>query len=141
MLDVGRLRFFSEVVRAGSFSEAASRLSYTQSAVSQQIATLEAELGLTLIERRKRPMCLTDAGQALLRHVESIFGEVATAEAELRAIAKLDTGLLHVGGLLQRLCDRPANGRRPVPARTPGRQGDTRRDGTYGRYRGVVPAS
>lgn len=98
MLDVGRLRFFSEVVRAGSFSEAASRLSYTQSAVSQQIATLEAELGLTLIERRQRPMRLTDAGQALLRHVESIFGEVATAEAELRAIAKLDAGLLRVGG-------------------------------------------
>ena len=98
MLDVGRLRFFSEVVRAGSFSEAASRLSYTQSAVSQQIATLEAELGLTLIERRTRPMRLTAAGEALLRHVESIFGEVATAEAELRAIAKLDTGLLRLGG-------------------------------------------
>jgi DNA-binding transcriptional LysR family regulator len=98
MLDVGRLRFFREVVRAGSFSEAASRLSYTQSAVSQQIATLEAELGLTLIERRTRPLRLTDAGETLLRRAETIAGEVATAEAELRAIAKLDSGLLRLGG-------------------------------------------
>src|SRR5687767_8537753 len=98
MLDVGRLRFFSEVARARSFTEAALRLSYSQSAVSQQIATLEAELGLTLIERGIRPLCLTDAGKSLLRHAEIIFGEVATAEAELRAIAKLESGILRVGG-------------------------------------------
>lgn len=98
MLDVGRLRFFSEVARARSFTEAASRLSYSQSAVSQQVATLEAELGLTLIERGTRPLRLTDAGAALLRHTEIIFGEVVAAEAELQAIAKLDSGLLRVGG-------------------------------------------
>jgi DNA-binding transcriptional LysR family regulator len=98
MIDVGRLRFFSEVARARSFTEAASRLSYSQSAVSQQIATLEAELGLTLIERGTRPLRLTDAGEALLRHAEIIFGEVATAEAELRAIANLDTGIVRLGG-------------------------------------------
>jgi DNA-binding transcriptional LysR family regulator len=98
MLDVGRLRFFSEVARARSFTEAALRLSYSQSAVSQQIATLEAELGLTLIERSARPLRLTEAGEALLRHAEIIFGEVATAEAELHAIANLDTGLLRLGG-------------------------------------------
>jgi DNA-binding transcriptional LysR family regulator len=98
MLDVGRLRFFSEVARAGSFTEAALRLSYSQSAVSQQIATLEAELGLTLIERGRHPLLLTDAGESLLRHAEVIFGEVATAEAELRAIAKLESGIVRVGG-------------------------------------------
>jgi DNA-binding transcriptional LysR family regulator len=98
MLDVGRLRFFSEVARARSFTEAALRLSYSQSAVSQQIATLEAELGLILVERGTRPLRLTDAGAALLHHAEIIFGEVATAEAALRAIANLDTGLLRVGG-------------------------------------------
>lgn len=98
MLDVGRLRFFSEVARAGSFTEAALRLSYSQSAVSQQIATLEAELGLTLIERGGRPVRLTEAGESLLRHAEVIFGEVATAEAELRAIARLESGIVRVGG-------------------------------------------
>jgi DNA-binding transcriptional LysR family regulator len=98
MLDVGRLRFFSEVARTRSFTEAALRLSYSQSAVSQQIATLEAELGLTLIERGTRPFRLTHAGEALLCHVDIIFGEVATAEAELQAIAKLDSGIVRVGG-------------------------------------------
>jgi DNA-binding transcriptional LysR family regulator len=98
MLDVGRLRFFSEVARARSFTEAALRLSYSQSAVSQQIATLEAELGLTLIERGTRPLRLTDAGESLLRHSEVIFGEVATAEAELRSITKLESGIVRVGG-------------------------------------------
>jgi DNA-binding transcriptional LysR family regulator len=97
MLDVGRLRFFSEVARARSFTAAATRLSYSQSAVSQQIATLEAELGLTLIERGTRPLRLTEAGEVLLRHAETIFGEVATAEAELNAIAKLEAGLVRVG--------------------------------------------
>jgi DNA-binding transcriptional LysR family regulator len=98
MLDVGRLRFFREVARTRSFTEAALRLSYSQSAVSQQIATLEAELGLTLIERGARPLCLTDAGETLLRHAETIFGDVATAEAELRAIANLESGIIRVGG-------------------------------------------
>jgi len=98
MLDVGRLRFFNEVARAGSFTEAASRLSYTQSAVSQQIATLEAELGLTLIERGTRPLRLTDAGEVLLRHARSIFDQVATAQAELCAIAGLKTGIVRMAG-------------------------------------------
>lgn len=98
MLDVGRLRFFSEVARVRSFTEAALRLSYSQSAVSQQIATLEAELGLTLIERGPRPLRLTDAGETLLRRAEIIFGEVATAEAELRAIAELESGIVRVAG-------------------------------------------
>jgi DNA-binding transcriptional LysR family regulator len=98
MLDVGRLRFFNEVARAGSFTEAALRLSYTQSAVSQQIATLEAELGLTLIERGTRPLRLTDAGEVLLRHATSIFGQVATAQAELSAIAGLETGIVRMAG-------------------------------------------
>ncbi len=98
MLDVSRLRFFTEVARTRSFTEAASRLSYSQSAVSQQIATLEGELGLTLIERGTRPLRLTDAGEALSRHAAIIFGDVATAEAELRAITKLEAGIVRVGG-------------------------------------------
>jgi len=51
MLHVGRLKVLTEVVRRGSFSAAAETLSYTQSAVSQAIARLEAETGATLIVR------------------------------------------------------------------------------------------
>ena len=51
MLNVNRLRILIEVANRGSFSAAADALSYTQSAVSQQVAALEAETGVTLLER------------------------------------------------------------------------------------------
>jgi DNA-binding transcriptional LysR family regulator len=54
MLNVARLRVLVEVAKRGSFSGAAEALSYTQSAVSQQVATLEAETGMTLLERHAR---------------------------------------------------------------------------------------
>src|SRR5215213_5155833 len=74
MLDVKRLRVLHEVASQGSFSAAADALSYTQSAVSQQIAALERETGTVLVERNARGMRLTDA------------------EAELEAIAGLRGG-------------------------------------------------
>src|ERR1700694_2387794 len=54
MLNVNRLRILIEVANRGSFSAAADALSYTQSAVSQQVAALEAENGVTLLERLRR---------------------------------------------------------------------------------------
>jgi molybdate transport repressor ModE-like protein len=68
MLDVRRLRVLSEIARRGSFSAAADALSLTQSAVSQHIAALEREVGMTLVERGMRPVELTEAGHALTRH-------------------------------------------------------------------------
>ena len=62
MLDVRRLRVLREVAAHGSFSAAAEALSYTQSAVSQQIAALEREAGSRLVERNARGVTLTDAG-------------------------------------------------------------------------------
>ena len=66
MLNVGRLRVLREVAYRGSISAAAEALSYTQSAVSQQIATLEAETGMPLLERHPRGVSLTAAGQTLV---------------------------------------------------------------------------
>ena len=66
MLDVRRLRVLREVAAHGSFSAAAESLSYTQSAVSQQIAALEREAGTRLVERSARGVKLTDAGRALV---------------------------------------------------------------------------
>ena len=60
MLNVARLRVLREVAHAGSISAAASSLDYTQSAVSQQIAALEADLGTALL--RRRPVTVTEAG-------------------------------------------------------------------------------
>lgn len=98
MLYVRRLRVFKEVAGRRSFSEAADALDYTQSAISQQISALERELGLTLIERGTRPVRLSHAGALLLERCDAIFGEIAAAEADLRAVAGLETGALRIGG-------------------------------------------
>jgi DNA-binding transcriptional LysR family regulator len=96
MLNVGRLRVLVEVAKRGSFSGAADALSYTQSAVSQQVATLEAETGMTLLERHARGVRVTRAGQALVEHAEGILARLEAAEAELSAIAGLRAGQLRM---------------------------------------------
>src|SRR5512132_242357 len=96
MLDVRRLRVLGEVARRGSFSAAAEALTYSQSAVSQQIATLEREAGARLVERQGRGIRLTDAGRALVRRADAILVELAAADAELQAIAGLRAGRVRV---------------------------------------------
>ena len=96
MLNLNRLRIFSEVASRGSFSAAAESLSYTQSAVSQQIAALEAETGVTLIERLPRGVRLTPAGEVLLEYAEGIIARLHAAEAEMAAIAGLRGGQLRM---------------------------------------------
>jgi DNA-binding transcriptional LysR family regulator len=96
MLNVGRLRVLVEVANRGSFSGAADALSYTQSAVSQQVATLEAETGMTLLERHARGVRVTPAGKALVEHAEGILARLEAAEAELSAIAGLRAGRLRM---------------------------------------------
>jgi len=96
MLNVGRLRILTEVAYRGSFSAAAEALSYTQSAVSQQIATLEAETGMALLERHPRGVSLTAAGHTLVSHAEGILARLEAAESALAAIAGLRGGRLRV---------------------------------------------
>ncbi|MBI5105496.1 MAG: LysR family transcriptional regulator [Solirubrobacterales bacterium] len=96
MLDVRRLRVLREVAARGSFSAAADALSYTQSAVSQQIAALEREAGARLVERSARGVTLTDAGRALVAHADAILARLADAEDELQAIAGLRGGRLRL---------------------------------------------
>jgi DNA-binding transcriptional LysR family regulator len=92
MLDVRRMRVLREVAVRGSFSAAADALSFTQSAISQQIAALEREAGTVLVERNARGVRLTDAGRALVRHTDAILARLTEAEAELEAIAGLRGG-------------------------------------------------
>ena len=96
MLDVRRLRVLKEVAAKGSFSAAAESLAYTQSAVSQQIAALEREAGMQLLERSARGVHLTDAGRVLVGHAEGILRRLADAEAELEAMAGLRGGRLRL---------------------------------------------
>jgi DNA-binding transcriptional LysR family regulator len=97
MLDVRRMRVLREVALRGSFSAAAESLSFTQSAVSQQVAALEREAGAVLVERSARGVRLTEAGEAVVRHAEGILARLAEAEAELEAIAGLRGGRLRMG--------------------------------------------
>jgi DNA-binding transcriptional LysR family regulator len=96
MLNLGRLRVLTEVAYRGSLSAAAVELSYTQSAVSQQIAALESETGMVLLERHPRGVTLTAAGQMLVGHAEGILGRLEAAEAALEAIAGLRGGRLRM---------------------------------------------
>src|SRR3954447_20030900 len=92
MLDVRRMRVLREVAVRGSFSAAAEALSFTQSAVSQQIAALEREAGAVLVQRNARGVRLTEAGEALVRHTDAILARLGEAEAELDAIAGVRGG-------------------------------------------------
>ncbi|MEA2311964.1 MAG: hypothetical protein QOE28_1932 [Solirubrobacteraceae bacterium] len=96
MLDVRRMRVLREVALQGSFSAAAEALSFTQSAVSQQIAALEREAGTVLVQRNARGVRLTEAGEALCRHADAVLARLAEAEAELEAIAGLRGGRLRM---------------------------------------------
>ena len=120
MLDVRRLRVLRAVAQQGSFSAAADALSYTQSAVSQQIAALEREAGTLLVQRNARGVRLTDAGTALLRHTEVILSRLADAEAELEAIAGPALRPAAAGRVPLRGRDDHAEGDRALPRGAPG---------------------
>ena len=96
MINLGRLQVLCEVVARGSFSAAAEALSYTQSAVSQSIARLEAETGAKLVVRDRRGIRPTAAGATLVDHAEAIFAQVQAAEAELEAVLGVRAGRLRV---------------------------------------------
>src|SRR5919106_6916054 len=100
MLELRRLAVFREVADRGSFSAAALALDYTQSVVSHHVAQLEQQLGVPLLERNRRPVRLTPAGERLHAHAGTILGAVRTAETELRAVAGLEAGTLRVGAFL-----------------------------------------
>ena len=117
MLNVQRLRVLREVVAQGSFSEAASALNYTQSAVSQAIATLEAEAGVPLIERDRRGVRPTTAGERLDDHAGRILTQLDAAEAELGAIAGVAGGRAADGLVPDRRRDADAARDRRLPRR------------------------
>jgi DNA-binding transcriptional LysR family regulator len=98
-VELRHLLALEAVAREGSFGKAATSLGYTQSAVSQQIATLERIVGQQLIERPggPRPVSLTEAGRLLLTHAEAIAARLAAAQADLSALGAGEAGTLRVG--------------------------------------------
>ena len=90
------LRYFLEVVRTGSVSEAATRLSVSPSAVSRQVATLEDLLGVPLFERRPRGMAPSPAGELLAAHALRNALEADRVVADIEALQGLRRGLIRV---------------------------------------------
>ncbi|MQA12441.1 MAG: LysR family transcriptional regulator [Pseudonocardiaceae bacterium] len=94
MLDFRRMQVLHSVITSGSLSAAARNLGYTPSAVSQQIAALEREAGLPLVERVGRGVRATSAGTLLADHTAVLSGQLAKAEAELADLRLGRTGRL-----------------------------------------------
>lgn len=96
MLDVRRMQVLRAVVTSGSVTAAATNLGYTPSAISQQIAALEKQAGLALLERVGRGVQPTAAGRLLTEHAAVISKNLAEAETALSDLREGRTGRLAI---------------------------------------------
>ena len=96
-LDVRRLETLVEVSRTGSFAAAAQSLSFTPSAVSQQMCALERATKLVLFSRTARGVTLTDAGRSLRLHAEAVMRRLAEAEEDLEIMRGANDARLRFG--------------------------------------------
>ncbi|MEV4097367.1 LysR family transcriptional regulator [Streptosporangium saharense] len=97
MLDVRRLRLLRELSYRGTIAAVAEALTFTPSAVSQQLAALEREAGVALLERTGRRVALTPAGAALVRHAEAVLERLEQAAAELATARTGLAGTIRIG--------------------------------------------
>jgi DNA-binding transcriptional LysR family regulator len=95
-LDVRRISLLRDFSLHGTVSATAEALHLTGPAVSQQLAALEKEAGLPLLEKRGRTLHLTAAGRLLVEHAEVILGDIAAAEADLQVLRGGGRGLVRV---------------------------------------------
>jgi DNA-binding transcriptional LysR family regulator len=91
------LETFVAVVDHGGFSAAALAVHRSQSRVSAHVAALESALGVTLFDRRHRPVALTDAGAAYLPHAREVLCALDSGVAEIEAVNGLTRGTVHLG--------------------------------------------
>jgi LysR family transcriptional regulator for metE and metH len=95
-IELRHLRTIRAIHQAGGLARAADILNMTQSALSHQVAGLEAQVGMELFVRRSKPMRLSAAGMRMLRASERILPEVSALEEEFRALQSGKTGRLHI---------------------------------------------
>jgi DNA-binding transcriptional LysR family regulator len=96
MLDTRRMRLLRELSVHGTVAATAEALHLTGPAVSQQLAALEREAGMPLLEKQGRRLRLTSAGNLLVEHAEVILGGLAAAEADLEALRGGGRGVVRV---------------------------------------------
>jgi DNA-binding transcriptional LysR family regulator len=98
-MELRQLRYLVALADERHFTRAAQREHIAQPALSQQIRRLEAELGLTLVERTTRRVAMTHAGDLLVARARRMLAELEAAEAELASLAGVQAGRLSVGAL------------------------------------------
>jgi DNA-binding transcriptional LysR family regulator len=98
MLELRRLRLLRELHERGTIAAVADALKFTPSAVSQQLALLEREAGVPLLERAGRGVRLTDAALVLAGHADALLDRAALAEADLAAAAGTVAGRGRIAG-------------------------------------------
>jgi DNA-binding transcriptional LysR family regulator len=117
-MDVQRLRVLRELADRGSVTAVAAALSFTPSAISQQLRALAAEVGVALTEPAGRGLRLTDAGRALVREAEGVLTALARAEAAVEGLRSTPRGQVRMAmfpsaarmllaGLLRRVAELP----------------------------------
>ncbi len=97
MLDVRRLRALRELADRGTIAAAADALHLTPSAVSQQLAALEREVGHALVEPNGRSVRLTPSASVLLGHADRLFAQLERLDADLHAVTAGQAGTVRVG--------------------------------------------
>jgi DNA-binding transcriptional LysR family regulator len=97
MLDVRRLRLLCDLSRLGTIAAVAQAHTYTPSAVSQQLAVLEREAGVPLLERTGRRVAFTAAGRVLVQHAETVLAALERTTAAVAAVATGLSGPLRIG--------------------------------------------
>ncbi|MEU8242606.1 LysR family transcriptional regulator [Actinoplanes missouriensis] len=97
MLDVRRLRLLTDLDRLGTIAAVAAVHAYTPSAVSQQLAALEREAGVALLQRTGRRVRFTAAGRVLVRHAAVVLNAMEETTAALAAVASQPAGPVRVG--------------------------------------------
>jgi LysR family cyn operon transcriptional activator len=98
-MDLQQLTFFQKIAESGSFTKAANALHITQPAVSHQIRSLEEELGQQLIERDRKGVTLTQAGELLYQYTQRILNLVEESKNALSHIAKGETGRVSIAAI------------------------------------------
>lgn len=96
MIDVRRLRILRELDQRGTVAATAGALHLTPSAVSQQLATLARETGVTLLDPDGRRLRLTAAARVLLGHADEVFAQLERAQADLDAFARGEVGTVRL---------------------------------------------
>jgi DNA-binding transcriptional LysR family regulator len=98
-MNLRQLRYLVALADERHFTRAAAREHVAQPALSQQIRSLEAELGMALVERTTRKVAMTQAGELLVARARRALAELDAAQAELQSLAGVQAGRLSVGAL------------------------------------------